>query len=106
MPRALSALKSRWARPHATACPTARQTLSHEVRNVEATSLQLSRLAQVARHQRYVVVSWFLPSHQGTISTVTPHRLQLTRRIRYTKKTTIPHTGTNSNGCRPFVKVR
>jgi hypothetical protein len=40
------------ARPHATACSTARQTLPHEVRKVEPTSLQLSLLAQLARYQR------------------------------------------------------
>ena len=40
------------ARPHATACSTARQTLSHDVRKIEPTSLQLSRLAQLARYQR------------------------------------------------------
>src|SRR6202011_5886690 len=90
-------LRSRCSRPHSTACSTALQTLSHDVRKIEPTSLQLSRLAQVERNQRYVVVRWFLPSHHGTISTVTPHRLQFTRRMRYDRKTAIPHTGTNSN---------
>jgi hypothetical protein len=43
---------------------------------IKATSLQLN-----ARYQRYIVVSRFLPSRHGTISTVTPHDGQATRRI-------------------------
>src|ERR1035437_4004798 len=96
-PPAVTGLRSRCARPHSTACSTARQTLSHDVRKIEPTSLQLSLLAQLARYQRYVVVSWFLPSHHGTISTVPPPRLQSTRRIRYARKTKSPQIGTYSN---------
>ena len=65
--------------------PTARQTLSHDVRTIAGTSPQLSRWAPVERNSREVVVHWFLPSHHGTITTVTPHRLQFTHRIRSAK---------------------
>jgi len=46
-----------------------------------ATPCHESRFAHRARNQRQVMVSWFLPSHQGTFSTFTPHSGQLTRRI-------------------------
>jgi hypothetical protein len=82
MPTAVSPLRSRRASPRSTACPAARRTLSQDVRKADATSLQFSCLARVARSQRWVVVRWLLPTHYGTISTVTPHRRQSTRRIR------------------------
>jgi hypothetical protein len=82
IPKAVTPLRSRYAKPHSTACSIAQYTLSKDVRNIEPTSLQLNRLAQVAKYQRKVVVSWFLPSPYGTIATVTPQRLQSTRHIR------------------------
>jgi hypothetical protein len=90
-------LKSRWARPHSTAFSTEWNTCSHEHRNASATSFQLMRWAHEARNHIYAFVRWFLPSAQGTLSTVTPHPPQSTRRIAYRKNTAIPHSGTNSN---------
>ena len=39
-PTAVTSLRSRCARPHSTACSTARQTLSHDVRKIVPTSLE------------------------------------------------------------------
>ena len=72
--------------PGSFAGPTARQTLSHDERTIAATSPQLSRWAPVERNSQEVVVHWSLPSHHGTIATVTPYRLQSTRRIRSAKR--------------------
>jgi hypothetical protein len=51
-PTAVKSPRSQCARPYSTACPTALNTLSHDVREIEATSLPLSRWSLVARDQR------------------------------------------------------
>ncbi len=74
-------VRSRFARPQATARLAARKTVSHFVWNDAATCVQLIRFAQPARNHAYAVVIGLLPSAHGTRSRVTPHRRQSTRRI-------------------------
>src|SRR5207248_1882527 len=85
--------------PQITAYFTASNTLCQLVPNTRAVSCQLNRRAHSARNHWYVWVCLCFPRHQGTASTVTPHRGQSTRRRAYRKYTAIPHSGTNSN-CR------
>ena len=71
----------RCSNPQRTACATAPKTTSQLVRKRRAVSLHDSTLAQLAKNQVYACVVGDLPDAQGTISTVTPHRRQSTRRI-------------------------
>jgi hypothetical protein len=48
-------------------------------------------------NQTNACVECVLPAAHGTISTVTPQRPQLTRRMLYTKNTAMPHSGTKVN---------